>query len=319
VRADFTPQRNPAITVEDWTQRWLAEQGVRGDPATAVVRRNFVRSRILPFIGQKLIDEVDATDLALILQHSASSGLAVNTQRQHFYFMNAIFRDARQARFIAVNPCAGLKLPPRQQVEPFRWSLETIRAQIQAAPRPEMEHIMMLAAGSALRPIEMYRGRVEDYDARGHWLRVTYRSRYAITPRRIALPRLAADAIESLIEAAHTKRSPFIVSRRDGLPHDRESFNRMFSESLVGAHAPPSRRYSELRLAFGFLARLAEIKETVIDYYTKMRTGRPAPPDNELRLAALQIDSVIETVLAKATTNCESKTTDLRAKLLSPV
>jgi integrase len=288
------PKMNAPITVLEWADRWLDGNGSMATPQTIRSRRNFIRDRLLPVIGDKLLTEVLPNDITFVLRESALRGSRVSTQRQQFNLMNAIFRDARQARFITENPCARVR--PARLEEPVRltWSMQTLSLQIDALRKSKMKDVAMLAMGSALRPVELYNGRVEDYESSGPWLNVTYRSRYVIVPRRIALPRFAGDALEALIASGRQKHSPFIVSNENRRPYDAESFGRMCCESLESSGNAPARTYGDLRRAFNFLAAIAGVEQSVIAHYLKMRTHVPPPSDDRLLGAVAKIDDVFK-------------------------
>jgi len=279
------------ITVNEWAERWLADQITRLDPLTFTARKNFIRDKVASLFGSKAIAQVVPADVTQVLQNSVESGVAPNTLRQHYFVLNAIFRDARQARFISVNPCAAVSVPRRQKVANFPWNADNLRTQIGLLEQHKMRNSARLALGTALRPVELYHGCITDYDPSGPWFIVAYRSRYAIAPRKLALPQFAVDSIDELIAQSRARQTPLLVSTDSGKPFTRYWFSESYHDSFSTAQEVPSRKFWELRAAFEYLARSAGMKHSTLDYYMKVRTGCPAPSDAELLLAAEQLHS----------------------------
>lgn len=298
-----TPQSRglclPAMTVNEWTERWLIEQQPKVIASTFRARCSFIRAHVTPVIGSMLMTDVLQNDIRRILQSLAADDLAPNTIRVSFFTLNALFRDARRARVIAVNPCVRAPVPPRQKTAPFVWDAKRLRAQIDVLQEHPLRDCATLAIGSAFRPIEIYDLRASAYDQRGPWLTVSHVSRYAIAPRRIALPQFAAEAVERLVVDAKLKHSVFMVSDAEGKQYTAASFSLTYTYWLGAAQDVPSRRFWDLRHAFDFLARRADLDSRTMLHYTRIRPGIPSPSDAELLRAAAKLESAWNKLLAE--------------------
>lgn len=138
--------------------------------------------------------------------------------------------------------------------------------------------------------MELYNAAVDDYDPSQRLLHVSYPGRYVVLPRTISLPRFAADALDRMVRLAKRKDSKFLWSMADGRQCSRTHFNQVRRDGFAAAGAPPTIRCSDMRRAFAFLATKADLTDSIIAYYMKMRPGSAVPSMQDLALAMSQLD-----------------------------
>lgn len=293
---DLFKLRDP-ISVEEWLCRWLDGPGSAMTPRVFDERRKFVERRILPSLGSRMLHELQPDDVAALVSAWQDEGAAPNTIRHRFFALNGMLSDARRQRLMWRNPCSGVPVPSREE-STFEWTPKSLRSQIDVLASSGCEEVGLLIMGSALRPVELYNAAVDDYDPSQRLLHVSYPGRYVVIPRTISLPRFAADAIDRMLLAARQKRSKFLWSMADGRQCSRTHFNQVLRDGFAAAGTPPTIRCSDMRRAFAFLATKADLTDSIVAYYMKMRPRSATPSMQDLALAMSRLDQQFHALVA---------------------
>lgn len=101
--------------------------------------------------------------------HTLSCGLL--TRHKHFRHLRVFFNWLLAHKVIDTNPLAGVKMK-RPKWLPKRVTAGEIRAMLASTRNPRDKIVMLLAADTALRSLEIARLRVEDVDLQNRTLRV---------------------------------------------------------------------------------------------------------------------------------------------------
>ncbi|MGC8919444.1 tyrosine-type recombinase/integrase [Streptomyces sp. PG2] len=140
-----------------------------------------------------------------------SQALAPSTLRVTFAYLVTVMHTAVRDRAIAVNPCAGIKLPEVRREEIVPLDPEAVRALIEAVP-PRYRAMILLAAASGLRQGEVFGLEVDCVD---------FLRREVIVRQQLIVPDKATDAEEG------ETPEPYL-----GEPKTHESYRRV---PLAGA------------------------------------------------------------------------------------
>lgn len=148
-------------TFKMYAERWRAIQVHRTKTADRVASE--LTRHVYPAIGSKPIAAIRPSDVQALTTALTAKKLAPSTVRTMMATVRAVFRAAVHDRVIALNPTEHVTLPeaPRKQIVPL--PVATIEA-IAAAIAPRFRALVVLGAGTGLRPGELFGLRSEDVD-----------------------------------------------------------------------------------------------------------------------------------------------------------
>ena len=133
-------------------ERWRTTAVHRDGTASRVERA--LRLHIYPTFGDRPIVSIRPSEVQAWVK-DRSQVLAPSTLRITFAYLVTVMHTAVRDRTIAVNPCAGIKLPEVRRAEIVPLHKEAVHALIEAAP-PRHRAMILLAVASGLRQGEIF-------------------------------------------------------------------------------------------------------------------------------------------------------------------
>lgn len=133
-------------------ERWRTSAVHRTGTSSRVERA--LRLHIYPTFADRPIASIRPSEVQAWVK-DRSQVLAPSTLRVTFAYLVTIMHTAVRDRTIAVNPCAGIKLPEVRRPEIVPLHKDAVRALIEAAP-PRYRAMILLAAASGLRQGEVF-------------------------------------------------------------------------------------------------------------------------------------------------------------------
>ncbi|MDK1348009.1 site-specific integrase [Streptomyces sp. 378] len=133
-------------------ERWRTTAVHRSGTASRVERA--LRIHIYPTFGDRPIVSIRPSEVQAWVK-DRSQVLAPSTLRITFAYLVTVMHTAVRDRTIAVNPCAGIKLPEVRRPEIVPLHKDAVRALIEAAP-PRYRAMILLAVASGLRQGEVF-------------------------------------------------------------------------------------------------------------------------------------------------------------------
>ncbi|MFI8894849.1 tyrosine-type recombinase/integrase [Streptomyces paradoxus] len=133
-------------------ERWRTSAVHRSGTASRVERA--LRIHIYPTFGDRPIVSIRPSEVQAWVK-DRSQVLAPSTLRITFAYLVTVMHTAVRDRTIAVNPCAGIKLPEVRRPEIVPLHRDAVRALIGAAP-PRYRAMILLAVASGLRQGEVF-------------------------------------------------------------------------------------------------------------------------------------------------------------------
>ncbi|MFF4347855.1 tyrosine-type recombinase/integrase [Streptomyces sp. NPDC001530] len=133
-------------------ERWRTSAVHRGGTSSRVERA--LRLHIYPTFGDRPVVTIRPSEVQAWVK-DRSQVLAPSTLRVTFAYLVTVMHTAVRDRTIALNPCAGIKLPEVRRAEIVPLHADAVRALIEAAP-PLHRAMILLAAASGLRQGEVF-------------------------------------------------------------------------------------------------------------------------------------------------------------------
>ncbi|MFD5472926.1 tyrosine-type recombinase/integrase [Streptomyces sp. NPDC127105] len=164
-------------------ERWRTSAVHRGGTSSRVERA--LRLHIYPTLGNRPIVSIRPSEVQAWVK-DRSQVLAPSTLRVTFAYLVTVMHTAVRDRTIAVNPCAGIKLPEVRRPEIVPLHKDAVRALIDAAP-PRYRAMILLAAASGLRQGEVFGLEVDCID---------FLRREVVVRQQLVTPDKDADADE---------------------------------------------------------------------------------------------------------------------------
>lgn len=140
------------ITVREYAERWRAVQVHR--PSTAEQVERHFRNHLYPVLGDRPLDTVRTSDVEALVKR-LSLCLAPATTVVVMRYVSAVFKAAVRDRRLAVNPCAGVRLPRVTKSKIVPMTPEQVEA-IRAAVPERYAALIVFAAGTGLRQGELF-------------------------------------------------------------------------------------------------------------------------------------------------------------------
>ncbi|WP_327401977.1 tyrosine-type recombinase/integrase [Streptomyces sp. NBC_01288] len=133
-------------------ERWRTSAVHKGGTPSRVERG--LRLHIYPTFGDRPIVTIRPSEVQAWVK-DRSQVLAPSTLRVTFAYLVTVMHTAVRDRTIAINPCAGIKLPEVRRPEIVPLHKDAVRALIEAAP-PRYRAMILLAVASGLRQGEVF-------------------------------------------------------------------------------------------------------------------------------------------------------------------
>lgn len=133
-------------------ERWRTSAVHKGGTPSRVERG--LRIHIYPTFGDRPIVTIRPSEIQAWVK-DRSQVLAPSTLRVTFAYLVTVMHTAVRDRTIAINPCAGIKLPEVRRPEIVPLHQDAVRALIEAAPA-RYRAMILLAVASGLRQGEVF-------------------------------------------------------------------------------------------------------------------------------------------------------------------
>ncbi|TFE48997.1 site-specific integrase [Streptomyces sp. ICN441] len=133
-------------------ERWRNSAVHRDGTASRVERA--LRIHIYPTFGDRPVVTIRPSEVQAWIK-DRSQAIAPSTLRTTYAYLVTVMHTAVRDRIIAVNPCAGVKVPEVRKAEIVPLHPDAVRALIDAAPA-RYRAMILLAAASGLRQGEVF-------------------------------------------------------------------------------------------------------------------------------------------------------------------
>lgn len=151
--------------------RLRARGGLPFKPSVARSYERCLRTRVLPYMGERRVAEVTARDIQGLVEKLAADGLAPSTIRNAIAPLRVIYRRAILDGLVSVNPTRGLDLPRVELVRDRVVSADVAAAMIALLPDADRP-LWATAFYAGLRRGELRGLRWDDVDLDAGVLRV---------------------------------------------------------------------------------------------------------------------------------------------------
>lgn len=187
-----------------------------------------LRLHILPELGALKLADIQRRDIQRLADELLAAGRDPSTIRNALMPLRVIYRRALEDGDVAVNPCAGLRLPAARGRRERIATPEKAAAMLRVLPERDRA-VWALALYAGLRRGELMALRWSDVDLAGGVIRVERAwdpvSRVFVDPKSRAGRRrvpIASVLRDVLIEHKLRGTGELVLERADGLPFDPE-------------------------------------------------------------------------------------------------
>lgn len=155
------------LTFEDWARRWwpTVEQTDRA-PSTISGYESALRIQVLPYLGRRRLRTLRRIDMEEWLGQLRTAGYANSTIHSARTVAGMVFTSALDARIVAANPLAGIRLPTGTSRTRNALSVEQVEALAETVD-PWWRPYLLVLAYCGLRPGEAAALRRRDLDDLG--------------------------------------------------------------------------------------------------------------------------------------------------------
>ena len=216
-------------TFRAYAEEWRLVQVNR--PGTAVSIETQLRLHVYPTLGHRPIAAVRTSEIQALV-HRLGERLAPSTIEVVYGRVVAVFRAAVRDRVITTSPCTGIRLPSKPPASMLEvLSTEQVYALVDAIA-PRYAALVLTAAGTGLRPGELFGLRTDRVDFLRRAVHVDQQvARLAaggvgLAPlktqasyRSVPLPQTVADAMAAHLARwpAHAETGVMFTNERSGL------------------------------------------------------------------------------------------------------
>jgi integrase len=254
VASRATPLLEDAIDIAEAGRRYLTNREMLGlKPGTLADYESHLRCHLIPFFGERPLDEIDVDLIEGFIAAKRQEGKAIKSIRNFLGLLHAIFALAMRRGWCAANPVAAVDKPRNPHNPDIRYlNGEELEQLLRATPDDELGRLeralYLTAAMTGLRRGELLALRWQDVDWESGVVRVrrTFSRGQFGTPKSRRSSRavpLAARLIAALQE--HQQRSRF-----------QDDVDLVFAHPQIGQVLDPSR----VRKRFQAAARRAGLR-----------------------------------------------------------
>ena len=258
------------LCIEELGERYVQELNRLGRKRSTVIAvRSALAVRLVPFpsFGEKPIDSYTDKDVEAFVKSLKDDELSNKTVRNYVGMLSALFKFAVREKLASVNPCEGVKLPPKEVYDGDIRFLDPVevdalvRSSVSGAYAATDRALYITAAMTGLRQGELLALRWRDVDWRAQRVRV--RQNYVKgefgTPksRRSTRSVPMADAVGGELDRLY-KASRFdgdddlvFADPYTGEPLQRGALMRRYRKALKAAKLDGTLRFHDLRHTFG--------------------------------------------------------------------
>lgn len=138
------------ITVQAWTERWLADFMDSRRAKTWTSYASLLRGHVQPVIGTKPLAKVTPADVRSVAKRITASGLSSTTAARCYRVLSMCLEDARREKLVGENVCTRVDAPSEATVERGSFTVDQTRAILKAAAEsPDgSRHIIALLTGT---------------------------------------------------------------------------------------------------------------------------------------------------------------------------
>lgn len=264
-RGQYVDVRDQRVTFEEYAEQWRAAQPHR--PGTAKDVAQSLRCYAYPAFGAQRLTVIRPSSVqAWATGLVTAQGLAPSTARKVFQKVKAVFNAAVRDGLVPRSPCAGVRLPevPHTEVTPLtRDEVERL-----AAAMPDRYRaLVILAAGSGLRPGELFGLQVKHVNFLGRSVKVeqqlqqtTGHGVYVGPPktrrsyRTVPLSKTVLDALGRHLERYPAAGDDYLFRMERGGPIVRTDFyGPIWQAAVKTAGLPKGTRMHDLRHTYASL------------------------------------------------------------------
>lgn len=157
------------VTFRAYAEDWRRVQVNR--PGTAVSIETHLRLHVYPTLGHRPIAAVRPSEVQALV-HRLGERLAPSTIEVVYGRVVAVFRAAVRDRVMTTSPCVGIRLPSKPPASMLEvLSTDEVHA-LAGAIAPRYAALVLTAAGTGLRPGELFGLRADRVDFLGRTVRV---------------------------------------------------------------------------------------------------------------------------------------------------
>ncbi len=254
VTGQYVDPRAGKVTFEQYATTWAAGQPWRRKTRMRVEAS--LRVHLFPRLGDRPLAALRPTDVQAVVK-GLSDTLAPGTVRMTYVTLRAVFRAAVLDRVIVSSPCMRIALPAADHKTLTIPDAALVRRITSALPA-HWQAVPLVAAGTGLRPGELFGLQVADVD----FLRRTVRVERQLDDQRdlvplktrssyrtVPLPQVVADELARHLAVAG-RREGLIFAGRDGLPARLNTFTVAWRHALAVVDGPKGLRLHDLRHSY---------------------------------------------------------------------
>ena len=244
----YVDPRAGRITFKSYAEQWRQRQVHRDGTATGAEQQ--LRLHVYPSIGDRPIATIRPGDIQAMIQ-KLSQNLAPSTVAVIYSRVVTVFRSATRDRVVTTSPCVDISLPrrrPSSSLVPL--TTEQVIA-VADAIHPNYRTMVIVGAGTGLRPGELFGLAKDRVDFFRKTLRVDQQlvrvkpntiklaePKTTASHRTIPLPDLVIDAL-----AAHLAERPdhewgLVFTTTTGAPIQERNFNSAWASPRTKARVP---------------------------------------------------------------------------------
>jgi integrase len=145
-------------TFAEYAKLWQTQVLTQHKPSTQAVLNSQIKNHLVPFFGARQLREIN---LRMVQDFVSQINRTPKTKKNIILGMRMIWKSARAAEYVTHNPFDGLTLPRQTSTRPMFFSLDEVRAIIEAAEEPHRT-LYRIAAETGMRAGELCGLRFDD-------------------------------------------------------------------------------------------------------------------------------------------------------------
>lgn len=246
-RGEWVDPRAGRTLFESVAERWMAGRAALR-VSTRVRDRSYLRSLVLPHLGDMPVGSVQPSDLEVWVAELMAEGKAPATVQKAWQIASGVFRLAVRDRLIALSPARDVELPKIERGEPTAFTLEEVMRLTEAID-PRYRALVLVGAFGGLRIGEIAGLQLGDFDPLRSLIRVRRTAsdvsgEIIVGPpkttksiRTVALPRsITEQLVEHVARLDEKGPGGWIFPAPEGGPIRRTAFmRRVWKPALVAA------------------------------------------------------------------------------------